>query len=171
MHFLEDQALPAKQFSNLECKGDRITPISEHSLVIDVVMDHILLKSTWFVNYKAEEYVSKVQRNKQGWRKVHTLHDEKNTGCCSLVSKAGMMTDVRDVLKCGSPLMYFSRILSRPLDLYFGPLRALKFNRVSLNSPLSNNQKPNSTWISSWIAEFYDTWFLHTISKDWIFSW
>jgi hypothetical protein len=73
------------------------------------------------------------------------LHDEKNTGCCSLVSKAGMMTDVRDVLKCGSPLMYFSRILSRPLDLYFGPLRALKFNRVSLNSPLSNNQKPNST--------------------------
>jgi hypothetical protein len=28
------------------------------------------------------------------------------------------------------------RILSRPLDLYFGPLRALKLRRLSLNGPL-----------------------------------
>jgi hypothetical protein len=65
-----------------------------------------------------------------------TLQEEKNTGCCSLVSKAGMTTDVRAVLKCGLPEKYLLRILSRPLDLYFGPLRALKLRRLALNGPL-----------------------------------
>jgi hypothetical protein len=65
-----------------------------------------------------------------------TLHDEKNTGCCSLVSKAGMTIEVRAASKRGSLSKYLSKILSNPFALYLGPLSAVKFIRVWLNGPL-----------------------------------
>ncbi len=95
------------------------------------------------MNFKGEknkqhgdEGPSPGRNSKIALQQTPTLHEEKNTGCCSLVSKAGMTTDVRAVLKCGSPGKYLLRILSRPLDLYFGPLRALKLRRLALNGPL-----------------------------------
>jgi hypothetical protein len=59
-----------------------------------------------------------------------TRHDEKNTGCCSLVSKAGMRTDVRDASRSGSLAKYLFRTFSKPFALYLGPFSAVKFIRV-----------------------------------------
>jgi hypothetical protein len=129
VHFLEDQVSPAKA---VEIFSARTQDHSYHpkELTINVTL------CAWAQNYQqvTRRYRLERKNNRVGMQD-HTLHDEKNTGCCSLVSKAGMITEVRAVLKCGSPGKYLFSILSRPLPLYLGPLRALKFRRLSLNSP------------------------------------
>ncbi len=76
----------------------------------------------------------------QGKNQAHmhtpTRHDEKSTGCCSLVSKAGMRMDVRDASRSGSLAKYLFRTFSKPFALYLGPFSAVKFIRVWLNGPL-----------------------------------
>jgi hypothetical protein len=142
VHFLEDQVSPAKA---VEIFSARTQDHSYHpkELTINVTL------CAWAQNYQqvTRRYRLERKNNRVGMQD-HTLHDEKNTGCCSLVSKAGMITEVRAVLKCGSPGKYLFSILSRPLPLYLGPLRALKFRRLSLNSPLVHNHQAH-TQISS----------------------
>jgi hypothetical protein len=82
----------------------------------------------------------KINGMEQGKNRAHmhtpTRHDEKSTGCCSLVSKAGMRMDVRDASRSGSLAKYLFRTFSKPFALYLGPFSAVKFIRVWLNGPL-----------------------------------
>ncbi len=76
----------------------------------------------------------KINGMEQGKNQAHmhtpTRHDEKSTGCCSLVSKAGMRMDVRDASRSGSLAKYLFRTFSKPFALYLGPFSAVKFIRV-----------------------------------------
>jgi hypothetical protein len=205
VHFLEDQALPAKS-ENAQTKTftkqmsaswllDHVKKMNltegwqSSSQILDLTVS---MWSWWDIEIrcwwsKANNVIIKLETRRRIWtlkgekNKQHgdegqspgrnskialqqtpTLHEEKNTGCCSLVSKAGMTTDVRAVLKCGSPGKYLLRILSRPLALYFGPLRALKLRRLSLNGPLwiifiCTKQKPTYKMFS-WF------WMIHPTS-------
>jgi hypothetical protein len=71
-----------------------------------------------------------------------TFHEEKKTGCWILMSKDGMITEVRAPARYGSLPKYSFSSLSSPLALYLGPFNAAMFFLNWPNGPL---QKPKIT--------------------------
>jgi hypothetical protein len=70
------------------------------------------------------------------------FHEEKKTGCWILMSKDGMMTEVRAPARYGSLPKYSFSSVSSPLALYLGPFSAAMFFLNWPNGPL---QKPKIT--------------------------
>jgi hypothetical protein len=75
----------------------------------------------------------------EGRKGMKTFQEEKKMGCWSLMSKEGMMTDVRVLDRRVSSSKYIDSKSSRPLALYLGPARDTKPFRNRPKGCLANS--------------------------------